>query len=135
MRLNYSTTGIPFIEIDEETRIIFTKLTSGDKYFKWLTVRALEILNGETGKGKRRYMFTTTTRVSFITDFKLREFPRGLTKKHPSLTKVKHALLKKIFSDLCVEDKEDSDILLFPEDKLSDLEYELDKRYNDEDDE
>ena len=132
MKLTYSVTGVPYIEIDRETRIIFSKLTKNDKYFKWLAVRAVEVLNGEVGKGRRKYMFSRTTPINFMTDMKLRGWPRGLTGKHPSLTKVKHALLKRLLSKLCVQDPQDEDMILFPENKLSDLELELLKRYNDD---
>jgi len=130
MRLTYSVSGIPYIEIDEQTKIIFAKLHPQDKHYKWLAVKAVEVLNGEVGKGKRRYLFTKTTPINFMTDLKLRGWPKGLTGKHPSLTKVKHALLKRIFSRLCVQDPQDDDMILFPTSKLSDLELELDKRYN-----
>jgi hypothetical protein len=132
MRLTYSVTGIPYVEIDEDTRIIFTRVGDKDKHYKWLAVKCVETLNGEVGKGKRRKSFVRTTSVNFMTDMKLRGFPRGLTGRHPSLTKVKHALLKRLFKKMCIEDSNDSDMLLFPEEKLSDLEVELYKRYNDE---
>ena len=135
MRLTYSVTGIPYIDIDVQTRITFVKITKNDKYYKWLAVKCVEVLNGEVGKGRRRYMFTKTTPVNFMTDMKLRGFPRGLITKHPSLTKVKHALLRRLFKKLCIKDPENSDMLLFPEDKLSDLEFEILKRYGDEEDE
>lgn len=133
MRLTYSSTGIPYIEIDEETRLIFTKTWKGQKNYKWISVRAVEVLNGEVGKGKRRYLFTQTTPINFMTDFKLRGFPRGFTKKHPSLTKITHNILKKVLSKYCVNDPENSDMLLFPENKLTHLEVELEKMYAEED--
>jgi len=135
MRLTYSVKGIPYIEIDDETRIIFTKITKNDKSYKWLAVKCVETLNGEVGKGNRRKSFVKTTAVNFMTDMKLRGFPRGLVGRHPSLTKVKHALLKRLFKKMCIEDSSDSDMLLFPEEKLSELEVELYKRYNDEEEE
>ena len=134
MRLTYSVSGIPYIEIDERTRIIFAR-TDSNKHYRWLAVKAVEVLNGKIGKGKRKKDFTSTTAINFMTDMKLRGWPRGLIQKHPSLTKVKHALLKRLFKKLCFEDPNDSDMLLFPVEKLSDLELELDKRYNNEEEE
>jgi hypothetical protein len=134
MELKYSKGGIPFIELDEVTSIIFASVGPNQKGYKWLVVKAVEVLNGKVGKGRRRYMFTRTTNVNFVTDFKLREFPRGLLGKHPVLTKIKHGLLKKIFKQFCIQDHKDPDVLWFPENRLGDLGMELDKYYNDEDD-
>jgi hypothetical protein len=130
MELKYSKGGIPYIEMDEATRIIFASTGIDKKGYKWLVVKAVEILSGKVGKGKRRYMFTQTTPVNFVTDFKLREFPRGFLAKHPVFTKIKHGLLKKIFKDLCVQDHKDSDVLWFPENQLGELAFRLDKYYN-----
>jgi len=133
MELKYSKGGIPYIEIDENTSVIFASTGRNEKGYKWLVVRAVEILNGKVGKGRRRYMFTRTTPVRFVTDLKLREFPRGFLARHPVFTKIKHGLLKKIFRQLCVKDHENPDTLWFPEDRLSDLDLQLNKYYNDED--
>jgi hypothetical protein len=78
-------------------------------------------------------MFTRTTPIRFVTDLKLREFPRGFLARQQIFTKIKHGLLKKIFKQLCVEDHKNPDVLWFPEDKFGDLSIQLDKYYNDED--
>lgn len=134
MILKYSPKGIPFIEIDEHTRIMFAQTGSSKHYYKWLAVKAYEVLNGMVGKGRRRKHFERTTAVNFITDFKLREFPRGFTKRHPVFTDVKKGYLKKIFKKLCVV-REGEDYPLFPVDKLPELEARLYQLYGDWDDE
>jgi len=134
MRLMFSNSGTPYIEIDEETRLIFSKLTDDDTYYKWIAVRAIEILNGSVGKGRRRRNYSKTTVINFMTDFKLRGFPRGFLKKNQAFSKVKHGLLKKLFKKYCVEDPNDSDMLILTNDKLPILEAELERIYTDEDD-
>jgi hypothetical protein len=130
MILKYSPKGIPYIEIDEQTRIMFAHTGGSKLYYKWLAVKGYDVLNGMVGKGRRRREFVRTTAVNFITDFKLREFPKGWTKRHPTFSDVKKGYLKRIFSKLCVI-KEDDDYPLFPVDKLWELEARLDKLYGD----
>ena len=134
MILKYSPKGIPYIEIDEHTRLIFAHTGGSKHYYKWLAVKGYDVLNGMVGKGRRRKTFVRTTSVNFVTDFKLREFPRGFTKRHPIFTDIKKGYLKKIFSKLCVI-REGEDYPLFPVDKLYELEARLDKLYGDREDE
>ena len=133
MELKYSKGGIPYIEIDENTSVIFASVSPNQKGYKYLVIKAVEVLNGKVGKGRRRYMFTRTTAIRFVTDLKLREFPRGFLARQQAFTKIKHGLLKKIFRQLCVKDHKKPDVLWFPEDRLGDLSIQLDKYYNDED--
>jgi len=132
MILKYSPKGIPYIEMDEHTRVIFVKTWPGENGYKWLAVKAHITFNGTIGK-KRKKQVSSTEMHNFMTDMKLRKFPRNFCKKHPVFNRIKHGMLKKMFKTFGIPDKEEPDMLRIPDEHIKFIEMEINRLYGEED--
>jgi hypothetical protein len=90
MELKTSPKGIPYIEFDEETRIAFTKITPGDRGFKWVTIRSTK--KSYIGKARKEI----TERADFVADISLK-MPQGFNSE--ILTKKKLVFIRKLLKD------------------------------------
>ena len=77
MELKYSKGGIPYIEFDDTTRMIFVKITDGDREYKWLSVNSARRTIPMKRNGRK--FKEITERVDFMTDVHLNGFPKGFT--------------------------------------------------------
>ncbi len=101
MEFKFSVKGIPYIEFDQDTRLIFTKLRSDQKIYKWFSIiggRQIVSIkrNGRTFK-------EISERVDFITDATLSGFPRGFTKR-TSFTRKHYTYIRKVFKNYLTDD-------------------------------
>jgi len=61
MELKFSTTGIPFVELDANNKIIFSETTSNNEGYKWMVFSGVSTTSiaASSGKGKNK----TKTRI------------------------------------------------------------------------
>ena len=105
MEMKFSPKGIPYIEFDENTRMIFTRITKGDKCYKWVSVNSARKIIPKSRNG--RSFREVTERVDFMADVHLNGFPKGFTGDDThSFTKKKYTFLRKVLRKYIVEGKE-----------------------------
>ena len=99
MELKFSVKGIPYIEFDEDTRLIFTKLSPEQTSYKWFSViGGRQII---TMKRNGRVFREVSERFDFITDVDLSGFPRGFT-KNSAFTRKHFTYIRKVFANYAV---------------------------------
>lgn len=101
MEFKFSVKGIPYIEFDQDTRLIFTKLSSGQKTYKWFSVVGGRQIVSMKRNGKE--FREISERVDFITDATLSGFPRGFTKR-TSFTRKHFTYIRKVFKNYLTDD-------------------------------
>lgn len=105
MEMKFSPKGIPYIEFDENTKMIFTRITKNDKCYKWVSVNSARKIIPKKRNG--RSFREVTERVDFMADVHLNGFPKGFTGDEThSFTKKKYTFLRKVFRKYIVEDKD-----------------------------
>lgn len=103
MILKYSKTGIPYIEFDDTTKMIFVKITSSDREYKWLSVNSARRTIPMKRNG--RNFKEVTERVDFMTDVFLNGFPKGFTGDFGhTFTKKKYTFIRKVLRKYITED-------------------------------
>ena len=90
MEFKTSPKGIPYIEFDEDSRMIFTKTCPADKGFKWISINTYQTVY--VGKARKE----VNERCNFIVDLAL-GMPKGF--HSVSLTKKKLKFLRKLIKD------------------------------------
>jgi len=102
MELKYSKTGIPYIEFDDTTRMIFVKITDSDWGYKWLSVNSARRTIPMKRNGRK--FKEVTERVDFMTDVFLNGFPKGFTGDFGhTFTKKKYTFIRKVFRKYITE--------------------------------
>lgn len=80
MELKYSVTGLPYIELDDANRIIFSKATASEYGFKWLVFSGNKTtttaLSAGKGKKKERKIIKNTERLSVVMDMNFGGIPK-----------------------------------------------------------
>ena len=109
MELKYSEKGIPFVELDEKNKLVFSTTTSNDKGYKWLMFSGVTTTTGaiSAGKGKTKRMktFSVTEPISMMINMNF----DGITKLSKSgnnnqfLTKNYLEGIKKMFQPYVVD--------------------------------
>lgn len=91
MELKFSESGIPFIEFDPTTKLVFVKLCKSAKSYRWVTVNSIKTTFSA------KINLSTTERVDFVTDVFLNGFPKGFTGDDShTFTKHKYTFLRKV---------------------------------------
>jgi hypothetical protein len=84
MKLLYSKTGVPYIEMDDDNKFIFSSSTKSKKGYKWLvfsgTSTTTTTMSAGKGKSKKKTKVTYVEPVSTIIDMKVTSIPKKLSK-------------------------------------------------------
>ncbi len=80
MILKFSTKNIPYIEFDEDNRLIFAESTSTKEGYRWFVFSGVSTMSfaASGGKGKGKVKKTMTEPVSVILKIDLTGVPRDL---------------------------------------------------------
>ena len=114
MKLKYSISNKPYIEFDNEAKLIFSSMTKDkNKGYKYLVFSHIETnaicLSG--AKVKRKRYANISEKISFVTNMKFKKIPNNARKV---LTPITLNYLKKTFEGLTLGD-------YFPEKNLKEL--------------
>ncbi len=101
MEFKFSVKGIPYIEFDQDTRLIFTKLRDDQKIYKWFSIVGGRQIVSIKRNG--RTFREISERVDFITDATLSGFPRGFTKR-TAFTRKHFTYIRKVFKNYLTDD-------------------------------
>lgn len=102
MELKYSKTGVPYLELDTDNKLIFSKTTANKQGYKWLVFSGLstttETLSSGKGKKKTKKKIVITAPVSTAINMDFTKISRTAKNANPYLTKSYMNGLKKLFS-------------------------------------
>jgi hypothetical protein len=91
MELKYSVKGVPYIEVDEYNKFIFSSTTRGDDGYKWIVFSGASTITTSVsaGKGtkKKRKEITSTNPVSAMIDMEFSNITKYSKLNNPYLTK------------------------------------------------
>ena len=121
MELKYSVTNIPFIEFDDENKLIFSSCTKNIKGYKYLvfsgkTTTTVEVSGGKGVKGKKRVRVDQDT--NFNTNMLLEKIPTDC-KGNRHLSKMNVGIIRTMIGKYLIEET------YFPEKCIPMLEKEL----------
>lgn len=125
MKLKFSETNIPFIELENGSKIIFSRNTETEKGFKFLVFSGIGRKSTKTRKKKGKTMVTAQP-VSFVTTMALTGIPKEA--KAAGLNPITISFLRKSLKSLCDDEG------YFPRESLESLELLLEKVENSEED-
>lgn len=135
MKLNYSLKGTPYIEFDDENRLIFSSINKNYNGYKYLvfsgkTTVTVEVSSGRGKKGKKKANIVDD--VSFTSTMLLDKIPRD-AKGNKYLSKINIGIIKNMIGKYITKDN------IFPDSKIKLLEDDInsigicDEDYLDED--
>jgi hypothetical protein len=121
MELKYSITGVPYINFDNENKLIFSKSTKGPLGYKYLvfsgkTTTTVELSGGRGVKGKKKVSVDQNT--NFNTDMLLSKIPTSC-KGNKHLSKINMGILRSMIGKYLIND------MYFPENCFPLLEKDL----------
>jgi len=104
MKLLYSTPkNVPYIELDENNKLIFTSLSNNEKDgYNWLVFSGRNTTSiCVSGKGaKNKKYFDISENTNFVTDMALRDIDKSVSGKKGPLSPITLGILRKMFIEL-----------------------------------
>lgn len=103
MKLNFTESGVPYIMLDENNKLIFSSTTANKKGYKWLVFSGIstvtEALSSGKGKTKKKTKVTHVLPVSTAINmnFDLKVLSKSAKNANPYLTKNYLEGMRKIF--------------------------------------
>lgn len=91
MKLKHSVSGVPYIEVDDYNKFIFSSTTRNDQGYKWLVFSGMSTvttaISSGKGKTKRKTEVVSTNPVSAIIDMDFTNITKYSKTGNPYLTK------------------------------------------------
>lgn len=101
MKLKYSVTGVPFIEFDDDNKLVFSPSTASQKGYKWLMFSGMsttsETLSGGKGKTKKKQVIKITHPVSTMINMDFNNISKSNRSLNVYLSKKNLDGLKRLF--------------------------------------
>ena len=101
MELKYSVKGTPYIELDDDNKLVFSQSTANGKGYKWLIFSGMSTTSAavSSGKGKKktRKKVEKKSPISTVMNMKFTGMSSGVKDANPFLTKSYLEGLKRMF--------------------------------------
>lgn len=102
MELKYSPSGVPYLELDTDNKLIFSKTSAIPKGYKWLVFSGLstmtETISAGKGKKKTKKKVVISAPMSTSINMEFTKISRTAKNTNPYLTKSYMNGLKKLFA-------------------------------------
>lgn len=101
MELKYSVKGTPYIELDEDNKLVFSQTTANSKGYKWLIFSGMstttESISAGKGKKRTRKKSEKIAPISTALNMSFTGLSKGVRGANPYLTKAFLEGLKRMF--------------------------------------
>lgn len=101
MELKYSPSGVPYLELDTNNKLIFSKTSAGPMGYKWVVFSGqstmTETISSGKGKKKSKKKVVITAPMSTAISVEFNKVPKTVRNTNPYLTKSYINGLKKLF--------------------------------------
>jgi hypothetical protein len=106
MKMKYSKKGVPFIELDNDNKLVFSPTTSTPEGYKWMMFSGIstttETLSGGKGAKKTKRKIKVTHPVSTLIDMEFANMGKSAKNANMYLTKRYLSGVKKMFEPFVV---------------------------------
>jgi hypothetical protein len=106
MKLKYSKTQVPYIELDKSNKIVFSPTTANKDGYKWVMFSGVttttETISSGKGKKKTKKKVNVTQPISVLIDMEFSKVPSGVKNTSNYLTKRYLNSIKKMFDPYVV---------------------------------
>lgn len=101
MELKYSVKGTPYIELDEDNKLVFSQTTANSKGYKWLVFSGMsttsESISAGKGKKKTRKKMEKIAPIYTVLNMSFTGLSKGVRDANQYLTKTYLEGLKRMF--------------------------------------
>lgn len=107
MELKYSKKGIPFIELDNKNKLVFSSTTANKKGYKWVMFSGIstttETISSGKGAKKKKSKIKMTMPISTLIDMEFNTLSKSAKNANPFLTKKYLDGMKRMFKPYVID--------------------------------